>query len=62
MLILTRHIGETIIINGQILAKILDIRGKQVSIGIQAPKDIPVHRQEIYQKIYTKKVQKNKAN
>lgn len=60
MLILTRHIGETIIINSNIQAKILGIRGRQVSIGIQAPKDISVHRQEIYQKIYTRKVLKNK--
>ena len=58
MLILTRHIGEAIIINGQIQAKILGIRGRQVSIGIQAPKHIPVHRQEIYQKIQSQKTQK----
>lgn len=51
MLILTRRINETIIINDNISFTILGIKGNHARIGINAPKEVPVHREEIYQKI-----------
>jgi carbon storage regulator len=51
MLILTRNVGETIRINDDIVVTILDVQGKQVRIGITAPEDVPVHREEIYRRI-----------
>ena len=51
MLILTRRIGESIIINDNIKISILGVRGLQVRIGIDAPRDISVHREEIYNRI-----------
>ena len=51
MLILTRKIGECIAIGDQIKVYVVDIRGKQVRLGIEAPSDAPVHREEIYQRI-----------
>jgi len=49
MLILTRKLGETIRIGNEIEVTILDIKGRQVRIGIDAPSDVTVHREEIYQ-------------
>lgn len=51
MLILTRRIGESIIIGDWIEVKVLDFKGQQVRLGITAPKDTPVHREEIYERI-----------
>jgi carbon storage regulator len=51
MLILTRRIGETIIIGDDIEVSVLGIKGNQVRVGVNAPKDVSVHREEIYQKI-----------
>ena len=55
MLILTRHINESIMIGDDIEIKILDIKGRQARIGITAPRDIPVHREEIYEQIQRQK-------
>lgn len=52
MLVLTRSIGERLIIgNGEVCVHVLEIRGNQVRIGIEAPRHIPIHREEIYQRI-----------
>lgn len=51
MLILTRKIGERIVISENVFVEILEIKGHQVRIGIKAPKDVSVHREEIFEKI-----------
>lgn len=51
MLILTRKLGESITIGDEIKIQVLEIKGKQVRIGIQAPKKYTIHREEIYQRI-----------
>ena len=51
MLVLTRKLGEKIHIGDDISIVIMEVKGKQVKLGIEAPSDIKVHRQEIYQKI-----------
>ena len=55
MLILTRKVGESLLIGDDVSITILNIRGNQVKIGVQAPKDVSVHREEIYQRIHQAK-------
>ncbi|MXY65141.1 MAG: carbon storage regulator CsrA [Gammaproteobacteria bacterium] len=51
MLILTRRIGESVFIGEEVRMTVLGVRGTQVRIGINAPKNVPVHREEIYYRI-----------
>ncbi|AOZ67357.1 TPA: carbon storage regulator CsrA [Haemophilus influenzae] len=51
MLILTRKVGESILIGNDISITILSVRGNQVKLGVEAPKEVSVHREEIYQRI-----------
>lgn len=61
MLILTRRIGETLMIGDDVQVTVLGIKGGQVRIGIDAPKDVAVHREEIYDKIQADKAAGNGA-
>lgn len=51
MLILTRRVGETVMIGDEVTITVLGVKGNQVRVGIKAPKSVAVHREEIYERI-----------
>ena len=55
MLILTRRIGEKLIIGENVIVTVLALQGNQIRVGIDAPKEVKVHREEIYQKIQSER-------
>ena len=59
MLILTRRVGETLVIGDDVTITVLGVRGNQVRVGVNAPKDVGVHREEIYQRIQDEKTNEN---
>ena len=55
MLILTRRVGETLMIGDNVTVTVLGVKGNQVRVGVSAPKDVAVHREEIYERIKKEK-------
>ena len=58
MLILTRRIGETLVVGDEVTVTVLGVKGNQVRLGVNAPKDVAVHREEIYERIQKEKQEK----
>lgn len=61
MLILTRRVGETLMIGDEVTVTVLGVKGNQVRIGVNAPKEVAVHREEIYDRIKREQSQGNSA-
>jgi carbon storage regulator len=57
MLILTRRVGETLMIGNDVTVTVVAVNGSQVRIGVNAPKDVAVHREEIYDRLQKERVQ-----
>ncbi len=61
MLVLTRKKGEKIVIGDNIVLTVVDIKGDQIQLGIEAPRDIPVHREEVYKEIQEENIKSRKT-
>lgn len=61
MLILTRRAGETLMIGDEITVTVLAVKGNQVRLGVEAPREVEVHREEVYQRIQEEKKEKDCA-
>ena len=59
MLILTRRVGETLMVGDEVTVTVLGVKGNQVRIGVNAPKEVAVHREEIYDRIKQEKMEGN---
>jgi carbon storage regulator len=62
MLILTRRVGETLMVGDDVTVTVLGVKGNQVRIGVNAPKDVSVHREEIYQRIQKEKADAHQSD
>ena len=62
MLILTRRVGETVVIGDSIQVTVLGVKGRQVRLGISAPKDVAVHREEIFERIQRELPENNRPS
>lgn len=62
MLILTRRVGETLMVGDDVTVTVLGVKGNQVRIGVNAPKHVSVHREEIYMRIQQEKNGDSKAS
>ena len=56
MLILTRRIGETLMVGDEVKVTVLGVKGNQVRLGVDAPRDVAVHREEIYERIQQERI------
>lgn len=62
MLILTRRVGETLMIGDDVTVTVLGVKGNQIRVGVNAPKEVSVHREEIYMRIQAEKKASQAAN
>ncbi len=61
MLILTRRVGETLMIGDEVSVTVLGVKGNQVRIGVNAPREVAVHREEIFERIKQEQAQQEQA-
>ena len=62
MLILTRRVGETLMIGDDVTVTVLGVKANQIRIGVNAPRDVAVHREEIYERIQNERQEKDGTN
>ena len=62
MLILTRRVGETLMVGDEVTVTVLGVKGNQVRIGVNAPREVAVHREEIYERIKHEQIAKDGTN